>query len=501
MKHRRKRAPLSWWLLAAGLAAATGSITTRGASPAVELARQLNQAFIEVAETASASVVVISVAHSADYLSRNEEENPYIEMLPEELREQFKERQERQRQRRQRRGPVFDGKGSGVVIRADGYILTNGHVVEGAEKIKVKFKDGKQYAAVVRGVDRQSDIAVLKIEGEGKSFPAAKLGDSAKTRVGEFAIAIGAPLDLDYSVTFGHVSAKGRTGVIPGYQGGGKMDQDFIQTDASINPGNSGGPLVNLDGEVIGINTLIRGLHTGIGFAVPVNLAREVAEQLISTGKFARARLGVAIRSLADVEDFRTAQGLEQGVLIDAIDPAGPAAQSELRPGDIVVAVNGRPVAFSQQLKDEIRSKPVGVPVTLDVVRRKQPLQVKVSPGPWPDEEPALAAAAPKPRKPEAAMPATVGLKVQALTKELAKQFKVPGGKGVLVAEVETGSLAEEKRIQAGDVIVEVNYRSVTSPKEFQDALKRADLKQGILLNVITDQGVNRTKFLKDGGD
>lgn len=498
MKHRRKRPPFSWWVLAASLAAASGSITTRGASPAIELARQLNQAFIEVADSASASVVVISVAHSAEYLSRNEEENPYLELLPEELREQFKERLERQRDRRKRRGPVFDGTGSGVVIRADGYILTNGHVVDGAEKIKVKFKDGQQYAATVRGVDRQSDIAVIKIEGQ--SFPAAKLGDSAKTRVGEFAIAIGAPLELDYSVTFGHVSAKGRSGVIPSYEGGAAMDQDFIQTDASINPGNSGGPLVNIDGEVIGINTLIRGMHTGIGFAVPINLAREVAEQLMSTGKFARARLGVGIHSLAEDEEYRAARGLDKGVVIDSIDPSGPAANSALRPGDIVVAVNGQPVALSQQLKNEIRSKPVGVPVTLDVVRGKNQLKVKVSPGEWPEDQPVLAAAPAKAR-PEAAMPAIVGLKVQTLTRELAKQFKVPAGKGVLVAEVETGSLAEKKQIQAGDVITEVNHRSVTSPKEFTDALKRADLKKGISLNVINDRGVNRFRLLKDGGD
>src|SRR6266704_419394 len=156
----------------------------------------------------------------------------------------------------------------------------NGHVVDGADKIKVRFKDGSEYDGEVRGVDAQSDVAVVKIDPKGKKLKVARLGDSDNTRVGEFAIAIGAPFELDYSVTFGHVSAKGRSRIIPDE----KADQDFIQTDANINPGNSGGPLVNIDGEVIGINTLIRGLHTGIGFAIPANLAKEISDKLITAG-------------------------------------------------------------------------------------------------------------------------------------------------------------------------------------------------------------------------
>src|SRR5204863_1495910 len=170
------------------------------------------------------------------------------------------------------------------------FILTNRHVVDEAEKIKVRFKDSfDEFDAEVRGVDAQADLAVLKINPKGKKLTVAKLGDSDKARVGEFAIAIGAPFELDYSVTFGHVSAKGRRV----FSDQVMMDQDFIQTDASINPGNSGGPLVNIEGEVVGINTLIRGMNRGIGFAIPINLAREVSDQLIKDGKFSRTWLGI----------------------------------------------------------------------------------------------------------------------------------------------------------------------------------------------------------------
>src|SRR5262245_25654884 len=204
-------------------------------SSALELARQLNQAFIEVADQVSPAVVVVMVAHRPDYVASEPGESPLWEFLPPELRKQLEEQLEEQRKNkekddeerpRQRRGPLrFDGQGSGVVIREEGYILTNGHVVEGAEKIKVRFKDGSDLDAEVRGVDVQSDIAVLKVDAKGKKITAAKLGDSEKLKVGEFAIAIGAPFEFDYSVTYGHVSAKDRTRVI----NDPSMDQAFIQ--------------------------------------------------------------------------------------------------------------------------------------------------------------------------------------------------------------------------------------------------------------------------------
>jgi serine protease Do len=367
--------------------------TNAPASPALELARQLNNAFIEVAEKVSPSVVVIKVAQKnggMDY----DEENPFWELVPEEFRKRLEEERERRRKRAERereedpqRPPEFNGQGSGVIVRDDGYILTNFHVVEEAERIRVRLRDGRVFDATLRGKDPQSDMAILKINAT--NLPTAKFADSGAVRVGEFAVAIGAPFELDYSVTYGHVSAKGRSRVVPSFGAqsqGAMMDQDFIQTDASINPGNSGGPLVNLYGEVIGINTLIRGLHTGIGFAVPANLAREVAEQLIAHGKFARSWLGVGIRGLREDEDLREDVKVdEDGVLVTEIRPDGPASKSDLRARDVIRKVDGKSVATATQLRNEIRGKKPGSTVTLDVTRDGKPLKIKVRPELWPE--------------------------------------------------------------------------------------------------------------------
>jgi serine protease Do len=364
-------------------------------SPALDLARQLNNAFVEVAEKVSPSVVVVRVAHKpgAGLPDLDDEtENPFWEFLPEEMRRRFREERERRKKELERQeasnaAPVFDGKGSGVIIRDDGYILTNFHVVEDVEKIRVRLLDGRSFDAAVQGRDPQSDLAVIKIAAT--NLPVAKLGDSAAVRVGEFAVAIGAPFEFDYSVTFGHVSAKGRSRVIQSTginSQGARMDQDFIQTDASINPGNSGGPLVNLSGEVIGINTLIRGLNTGIGFAVPVNLAKEVSEHLIRDGKFPRSWLGVGIRGLREDEDApEKIEGVEDGVLITSITPDSPASKTDLKRGDVIVSVDGRNVTTAAQLRNEIRVKKPGSTVTLGLVRKSKPMQIKVHPEAWPD--------------------------------------------------------------------------------------------------------------------
>jgi serine protease Do len=389
---------------------------------------------------------------------------------------------------------VFNGQGSGVVIREDGYIMTNRHVVEDAQKIKVRLSDGTEFEAEVRGVDPQSDIAVLRIDTKGRKLAVAKLGDSNKLRVGEFAVAIGAPFELDYSVTFGHVSAKGRSQIVPD----AAMDQDFIQTDANINPGNSGGPLVNIDGEVIGINTLIRGLNTGIGFAVPINLAREVAEQLIAKGKFARAWLGVGIGALKDEPDYRgLVNGLSDGVVIKQIMPDGPASKSELKPSDIVTAVEGRPVASAQQLRNEIRSKPIGQPVTLDVHRSGKSLKIKVVPEAWPDE-PEMLAARRTPAETESAT--AFGLTVKSLTPETARQYDAAKASGVIVTEVEEDGIAARKGLRPGDLITDVNHREVKSVSEFREAVKSADAKKGVVLN-FTSRGTSKFEILKESGD
>ncbi|MBI3877149.1 MAG: trypsin-like peptidase domain-containing protein [Verrucomicrobia bacterium] len=491
-------------LLVLALAAALAGATPAADKPssALELARQLNQAFIEVADKVSPSVVVIKVAHKPDFLSSDEDGNPLLEMIPKEFRKKLEEQFEKRRQRQKRNGaePEFDGQGSGIIIREDGYILTNRHVVDGADKIRVRFKDGKEYDAEVKGVDALSDIAVVKVNAKG--LPAAKLADSDKTRVGEFAIAIGAPFDLDYSVTFGHVSAKGRSRIIPSFAGGNRMDQDFIQTDANINPGNSGGPLVNINSEVIGINTLIRGLHTGIGFAIPSNLAKRVSDQLIAEGKYARLWLGVGVAPVAEfiAERPETSvffKGVNDGLVVSSIEPEGPAAKSELKPSDVITALDGKSVKAVQDLRNEVRAKTPGQPVTLDVFRNGKKTQVKVTPAEMP-AEPMLAARRSEPANEP--VKNDLGIAVKPLTRELAEEYDLKQTQGLLVTAVEEDSPAGAKGIQPGDVITEVNHKAVKTTKDLRDALKPADLKKGVLVNFVS-RGVSKFEVLKDSGN
>jgi serine protease Do len=477
-------------LVLAGLATAPSAAWAKDNSNALDLARQLNQAFIAVAEKVSPSVVVINVAHKVDYSPMNDEDNPFWDWW----RRQFEGTPRRDPRRPQRnRPPVFDGQGSGVVLREDGYILTNRHVVDGADKIRVRFKNGKTYDAEVRGVDAQSDVAILKINATG--LPVAKLADSDRVKVGEFAVAIGAPFELDYSVTFGHVSAKGRSAIIPD----ATLDQDFIQTDANINPGNSGGPLVNIEGEVMGINTLIRGLRTGIGFAIPSNLANEVAARLIADGKFTRAWLGVEIRSLAEDVDYRDlVKGVEEGVVVRGIVQDGPAAKSDLKLGDVITTVDGKPVNTAQQLKNQIRGKKLGQPVVLEVVRNGKKLTLKVQPEEWPEDTQPVANRRGG-AEPEAES-ADLGLTVKPVTKELAKEYGIEMAEGLLITAVEPGGLAHRKGVLRGDIITEINQRGVATLKDYREAMKSADTKKGLVLNLIS-QGVSKFVILKDSGD
>jgi serine protease Do len=478
----------------------------RAESGALETARRLNEAFIEVADRVSPTVVVIEVAHRPGY-TESESEDPFLEELPPEKRRSLEEHSKKKQpgQRPRHTGPVYDSRGSGVVIREDGWILTNEHVVRGAEMVRVRLKDGTRYSADTRWfTDVQSDIAVVKIPASGLTV--AKLADSSKTRVGEFAIAIGAPFDLEYSVTFGHVSAKGRSHVIQSWMGSNlmaSMDQDFIQTDASVNPGNSGGPLVNIDGEVMAVNTLVEGSNRGIGFAIPINLAKEVADRLIADGKFARAWLGIQIAPLS--EDLAFRDWLEQGkegVVVRKIIPNGPASRSGLSPADVITAVENVPVSTAQQLRNEIRLRKIGSPVHLDVLRpgrngQHQPLQLTLKTEEWPEET----RMAPRPMPTPELPPSTgLGLTVQTLTPALAEKYGVDRQHvGVVVTTVEPDSPAAQQRIRPGDVVTQLDRRPVTTAKEFQDALKRRT-SRGLLLDLISD-GAPEFRILKDSGD
>lgn len=440
------------------------------------LARRLNLAFVEVAEKVSPCVVVISVTQKPDPAALKALEEVEGGSTPRDFWEEFH--------------PQF-GQGSGVIIRKDGYILTNRHIVEDVEKIQVRLKDGRIFLATVRGVDRHSDVAVIKIEAKG--LPVAKLADSNKTRVGEFAIAIGTPFNLDYSVTFGHVSAKGRGNVVPSFSRDAMMDQDFIQTDANINPGNSGGPLVNIDGEVIGINTLIRGLRSGIGFAIPSSLAREVADQIIATGKFARPWLGVSIHGLKEDRDFaELSKHVDDGVVVRSIFTNGPSGQSELRRGDIITRVDGRRVGSAQELRNELRGKKIGQPVTLKIFREDKFLTIRIKPGEYVEPEPVFAAVPP----PRGLVTSDLGLQIHPITADLARQFGITRTDGIVIIAVEDKSPAHASGLQPGDVITSVNGQDTFSPAQFREQLRDASLKDGIHLK-LTRKNESRTEILK----
>lgn len=352
---------------------------------------------------------------------------------------------------------VIRGGGSGVIFRADGHILTNNHVVGSARRIEVRLRDGRTFPARVVGTDPATDLAVIKID-EG-DLPAARFASRDRIRPGEWAVAIGSPYGLDYTVTAGVVSAVGRGGV------GMNEIEDYVQTDASINPGNSGGPLVNLRGEVIGINTMIVGRGTGIGFAVVSELAEQVASQIIDTGRVRRAYLGVSFQELtpALVQQMGLDAGTS-GALIAGVEPGGPADRAGLRAGDVVTQVDGHGLGDSQELFRRVIATRVGSRMQLTAIRDGRRRQFTVTTGVRPDGEQAA------PETPETPPQTPAGLGLQALTRQDARRRGLRAG--VLVRQVRPRSPAARAGIVPGDVIFEADRRRVARPEQVQAALR-----------------------------
>jgi serine protease Do len=357
---------------------------------------------------------------------------------------------------------VQRGTGSGVVIRSDGYILTNKHVVEGASRVEVVFKDGQHLVGKTVGIDDATDLAVVKVQA--KNLSSARFADSSRARPGEWVVAIGSPFGLDYTVTVGVVSAVGR----------GEMHQneieDYLQTDASINPGNSGGPLVNLKGEVLGINTMIVGGGTGIGFAIPANLARLVSDQLIDKGSVQRPYIGVAFQPLTI--DLAKHFGVESrgGALVSSVVTGGPAEKAGVKAGDVIIGLDDKPIKAHRDLLRMLLEKPIGAKVTLNLVRDRKPLSLIVTTV----EKQGNANAKAETPKPARAAPAEgkdLGLTLEPLTPERASRLGYRGQKGVLVANVARGSAAERAELTQGDVIVEADRRAVEKPSDVDAAL------------------------------
>ena len=362
--------------------------------------------------------------------------------------------------------------GSGFIIASDGYILTNNHVIDEAEKITIRLADKREFAAKVVGADPQSDVAILKIEGT--NLPVLPLGNSDALEVGEWVIAIGSPFELNQTVTVGVVSAKGRNRMgITDYE-------NFIQTDAAINPGNSGGPLLNIHGEAVGMNTAIfsrSGGYMGIGFAIPINMAKSIEQQLRKGGKVTRGWLGILIQDVN--EDLaKSFGGKAGGALVSEVTEGSPAMKSGLIQGDIVTEINGAPVTDVADLRNKIAMTPPNTSLTLRVLRDGKEKDITVSVGEQPADMASIA------KKLNSSTLGELGLTLQDLTDEVAGQFGYKKDQGVLIADVEEDSPAARVGLQAGQLIEEVNRTKVHSLKELQQAMKSSTNAKQVLLRV-----------------
>jgi serine protease Do len=443
----------------AGLLLATGQ-QMAGASKSPSAPRMIPDNFSALAEQVGPAVVNIQVEKTAGETGMRPQfrGNPFGD-------ERFKEFFGGQQQPERKQG----GLGTGFIIDKTGLIITNNHVVEDADTIKVKLKDEREFDAKVVGRDPQTDLALIKVDAKDE-LPVARLGRSAELKVGEWVLAVGSPFGLEQTVTAGIVSAKGRA------IGSGPYD-DFIQTDASINPGNSGGPLVNLNGEVVGINTAIIAQGQGIGFAIPIDMATKIVAQLKDNGEVTRGWLGVNIQDLkGELADYYGAKGGE-GVLVTEVVPGNPAEKAGIQAKDIITAVDGEKVRTSRELTAKAATLPVGETTKITVVRdgKERTVDVKVA------KRPVTVADA---GKPPVEKEGEYGLQVTDLTPEMARRLKTNRDAGVVVVGVRPDSKAAKAGLQQGDLILEVDRQNVSSTGELKQLLARHKGGDGIALLV-----------------
>ncbi|APV52474.1 serine peptidase [Betaproteobacteria bacterium GR16-43] len=392
----------------------------------------------------------------------------------------------------ERRGPPRAlGLGSGFVISPDGYIVTNAHVIENADEITVRFTDKREFKAKVIGADKRSDVAVIKVEASG--LPSMKIGNSTKARVGEWVIAIGSPFGFSNTVTAGIISATSRENLSDP-----NMDAvPFIQTDVAVNPGNSGGPLLNLRGEVIGINSQIfsqTGSFAGISFAIPIDFAMNVANQIQAGGKVTRGRIGVQITAVS--KDVAESLGLPkaQGAIVQRLEEDSPAAKGGVEAGDVVLKIDGRTIEGNSDLSRYVRQVKPGTKINMQVWREGKTKDLVVTVGELKEEGETRVASA-KGTKPEVKT-TKLGVAVTDLKDDVKKKLKVTGG--VEVEAVDGAALAAG--IQPGDVILRVNNTGVTSVKSFNDAISKIDVKKPVTLLVADENGTRLVPFRPEEG-
>lgn len=449
----------------------------------LKFAQGLSEVFEDVANQITPAVVNISASKKlgSGRGAMPDMSNPFFEQFREFFGDEFFEHLMPQQQAP--RGKIPLGLGTGVIVDKTGHILTNNHVVNDADEVTVRLHDKRSFKATVVGTDPLTDVAVIKIDAD--NLLPATLGDSDRLRIGEWVIAAGNPFGLDHTITAGIVSAKGRANLgITNYE-------DFIQTDAAINPGNSGGPLVNLKGEVVGINTAIAsrtGSYIGVGFAIPVKMARSVMDNLIKKGKVVRGWLGVGIQNLSeDLAKSFNYPGTD-GALVGHIERDGPADEGRLKQGDIIVSYNGKALKDANDLQNSVAATEPGTTVNLDVIRegRKEALSVKIT------ERKADESKSPS----EDESQADLGITVEPLTPEIAQRLQSDRKNGVVVTSVLPGGPGAAAGLQPRDIIVSINGTAIDGVSAFKKAVNEKSLRKGLRM-VVETQGMERFVFLK----
>ncbi len=468
-------------------------------------AKTLSAAFRESADRVLPAVVLIRSmpvvaehsTHSSPALPGMSEDNnsPFGELFRSnpDLRRFFRDMPSMPNQPRGR-GFGAMSSGSGVIVDSSGIVLTNNHVVDGGGRIMVRLSDGREFKAVDVKRDPRTDLAIFRLDGKGP-FPVARLGNSDQTAVGDWVLALGEPFGLEGTVTAGIISAKGRgLGITP--------RESFLQTDAAINPGNSGGPLVNLDGEVVGINTAISsesGGYQGVGFAIPVNLAKWVVDQLKTNGTVQRAYLGVVIQQVSQELADRFGVHANQGVLVSDVRANTPAAKAGLKSGDVILEFNGQAVKKPAELQGLVEQAATGSTQPLTILRDGRRMTIKVTCEAQPKNYGLAEEESSNSNNPASSNFEKLGIEVSNLTPEVAKKLGVADGQGVVITQVEQGGVAQLAGLDTGMVILEVNRKAVKSVEEFRAAVTKQSLAKGVLLLVRSDRGTRYVVLQTNG--